>query len=48
MLTSAPASEAAVKPGIDVSHIEFNAPKTMPSFDDNYQRGTGVLDVFGR
>ena len=46
MLTSAPASEAAVKPGIDVSHIEFNAPKTMPSFDDKYQRGTGVLDIF--
>jgi hypothetical protein len=48
MLTSPPVSEAAVKPGMNVSHIEFNAPKNMPSFDDRYQRGTGVLDVFGR
>jgi len=45
MLTT-PVSEAAVKPGIDVTRIEFNAPKNMPSFDDKYQRGTGVLDVF--
>jgi hypothetical protein len=29
-----------------VSQIEFNAPKNMPSFDDKYQRGTGVLDIF--
>jgi hypothetical protein len=45
-LTSPPVSEAALKPGIDVSQIEFNAPKNMPSFDDKYQRGTGVLDTF--
>jgi hypothetical protein len=45
MLTSPPVSEAALKPGIDVSQIEFNAPKNMPSFDDKYQRGTGVLDT---
>jgi hypothetical protein len=46
MLTSPPVSEAAMKPGINVSQIEFNAPKNMPSFDDKYQRGTGVLDIF--
>ena len=45
MLTSPPVSEAAMKPGIDVSQIEFSAPKNMPSFDDKYQRGTGVLDT---
>jgi hypothetical protein len=44
MLTSPPVSEAAVKPGIDVSQIV--SPKNMPSFEDNYQRGTGVLDIF--
>jgi hypothetical protein len=37
MLASPPVSVAAVKPGIDASQIEFNAPKNMPSF--------GVLDV---
>ena len=44
MLTT-PVSEAAVKPGIDVSQIEFSASKNMPSFDDKYQRHTGVLDT---
>jgi hypothetical protein len=46
MLTSPAVSEAAMKHGIDVSQIEFSAPKNMPSFDDKYQRGTGVLDIF--
>jgi hypothetical protein len=44
MLTSPTVTEAAMKPGINVSQI--NAPTNMPSFDDKYQRGTGVLDVF--
>jgi hypothetical protein len=44
MLT-APVSEAAVKPGVDVSQIEFGASKNMPSFDDKYQRHIGVLDT---
>ena len=44
MLTT-PVSEAAMKPGIDVSQIEFSASKNMPSFDDKYQRHTGVLDT---
>jgi len=46
MLTSPPASEAAMKPSIDVSQIGFNASRNLPSFDDKYQRGTGVLDIF--
>ena len=45
MLTT-PVSEAAMNTGVDVTRIEFNAPKNLPSFDDKYQRGTGVLDVF--
>jgi hypothetical protein len=45
MLTT-PVSEAAVKPGVDVSQFEFNAPVNLPSFDDKYQRHIGVLDVF--
>ena len=44
MLTT-PVSEAAVKAGIDVGQIEFSASKNMPSFDDKYQRHTGVLDT---
>jgi hypothetical protein len=39
-------SKAALNTGVDVTQIEFNAPKNLPSFDDKYQRGTGVLDVF--
>jgi hypothetical protein len=46
MLTAPPVSEAAMNPGIDVGQLEFNAPKKLSSFDDKYQRGTGVLDVF--
>ena len=46
-LTSSTVAEAAIKPGVDVSQIEFNTPKNIPSFDDKYQRGTGVLDIFG-
>jgi hypothetical protein len=44
-ILTTPVSEAAVKPGIDVSQIEFSASKNMPSFDDKYQRHTGVLDT---
>jgi hypothetical protein len=39
-------SEAAVKPGVDVSQIAFNTPANLPSFDDKYQRHIGVLDTF--
>ena len=46
MLTSPSVSEAALNTGVDVTQIEFNVPKNLPSFDDKYQRGTGVLDTF--
>jgi len=44
MLTSPPISEAATtNPGIDVGQI---APKDLASsFEDRYQRHTGVLDT---
>ena len=45
-LTSSTVSEAAVKPSVDVSQIEFNTPANLPSFDDKYQRHMGVLDTF--
>jgi hypothetical protein len=45
-LTSSTVSEAAVKPSVDVSQIEFNTPANLPSFDDKYQRHIGVLDTF--
>jgi hypothetical protein len=45
-LTCSTVSEAAVKPGVDVSQIEFNTPANLPSFDDKYQRHIGVLDTF--
>ena len=43
MLTSPPVAEAAMDNGIDVA--EMVVPKGMPSFDDTYQRHTGVLDT---
>jgi hypothetical protein len=48
MLTSPPVSEAAMNPGIDVGQITFNAPNNLPSFDEGYQRYTGVLDTLRR
>jgi hypothetical protein len=46
MLTSPPVTEAAMDPGIDVAEIAV--PKGLPSFDDTYQRHTGVLDTLRR
>jgi hypothetical protein len=43
-VTSSTVSEAAMKPGIDVSQIEFVAPTSL--FDPNYERNMGVLDTF--
>jgi len=48
MLTSPPVSEAATNYGVDVAAIAFNAPKDLPSFDDTYQRHTGMLDTLRR
>jgi hypothetical protein len=33
-LTSSTAKAAIIKPGVDVSQLEFNAPMNLPSFDD--------------
>ena len=43
MLISPPVAEAAMDKGIDVAEIVV--PKGLPSFDDTYQRHTGVLDT---
>ena len=43
MLTSPPVAEAAMDKGIDVAEIVVS--KGLPSFDDTYQRHTGVLDT---
>jgi hypothetical protein len=45
-LTSSTVAEAAIKPGVDVSQIEFKARTNLQSFDDKYQRNIGVLDTF--
>jgi hypothetical protein len=38
-------TEAATVSGIDPDQVALAAPKGMPSFDDKYQRHTGVLDT---
>jgi hypothetical protein len=43
MLISPPVTLAATDAGIDVA--EMVVPKNLPSFDDRYQRHTGVLDT---
>src|SRR4051794_12550737 len=45
-LTSSTVAEATIKPGVDVSQIEFKARTNLQSFDDKYQRNIGVLDTF--
>ena len=45
MLTSPPVTEAGTNKGIDAAQIALNGSKGLPSFDDTYQRHTGVLDT---
>ena len=40
-----PDAATARSKGIDVSELYRNAPTTLPSFDDSYQRYIGILDV---
>jgi hypothetical protein len=40
-----PDAATARSEGIDVSELYRNAPTTLPSFDDSYQRYLGILDV---
>jgi hypothetical protein len=45
MLISPPLTEAATSKGIDIGQMTLDAPKDLRSFDDTYQRHTGVLDT---
>jgi hypothetical protein len=45
MLISPPVTEAATIQGVEVGRLTFNASNDLPSFDDSYQRHTGVLDT---
>lgn len=45
MLVAPVVSEAATNPGIDSEKMMLALPKTLPSFEDRYQRHTGVLDT---
>ena len=45
MLISPPVTEAATIQGVEVGRLTLNASKDLPSFDDTYQRHTGVLDT---
>ena len=45
MLISPPVTEAATIQGVEVGQITLSASKDLPSFDDAYQRHTGVLDT---
>jgi hypothetical protein len=50
-LVASPApSEAStyVMAQIDPVQMTLNAPRDLPSFDDTYQRHTGVLDILRR
>ena len=38
-------SQAATNAGIDTEQMMLVIPKSLPSFDDSYQRHTGVLDT---
>ena len=45
MLTSPPKSEAALPQAIDITRLTSAADPNMATFEDKYQRHTGVLDV---
>ena len=45
MLTSPPTSEAALPHAIDITRLTSAADPNMATFEDKYQRHTGVLDV---
>ena len=45
MLTSPPKVEAAVSSGIDITRLSAAADPNMETFENKYQRHTGVMDV---
>jgi hypothetical protein len=38
-------AETVASPAIDPEQLTFSAGRSLPSFDDRFQRHTGVLDV---
>lgn len=48
MLLAPPVSEAATLLTLSPEQITLTAAKGLPSFDDSYQRHTGVLDTLDR
>jgi hypothetical protein len=45
MLTSPPKVEAAFSPGMDITRLSAAADPNMETFEDRYQRHTGIMDV---
>ena len=45
MLIAPPVSKAATDQGLNIDQVVLNTPKDMPSFEHQYQRHLGVLDV---
>jgi hypothetical protein len=45
ILVAPPVTMAASNDGINSSRLEATARSDLPSFDDTYQRHTGVLDT---
>jgi hypothetical protein len=45
MLIAPPVTLAAQSQGLDIHHLARSTPKDPPSFDNEYQRHLGVLDV---
>ena len=45
MLIAPPVSKAATDQGLNIDQVVLNTPNDMPSFEHQYQRHLGVLDV---
>jgi hypothetical protein len=48
MLVYPPVTLAAPSQSVDIHQIALSTPKDLPSFDANYQRHIGVLDVLNK
>ena len=48
MLVYPPVTLAAPSQSVDIPQIALSTPKDLPSFDANYQRHVGVLDVLNK
>src|SRR5215217_6071948 len=45
MLIAPPVTLAAQSQGLDIHHLARSTPRDLPSFESEYQRHLGVLDV---